>query len=72
MIFTTNSPVETESVGAALGKILPAGTVIGIRLENGTVVSTFRASTNHLFAKFAEMDTDIVLLVATGEDAWLG
>ena len=31
MIFTTNSPVETESVGAALAKVLKPGTVIGRR-----------------------------------------
>ena len=31
MIFTTNSPAETEVIGAALGKIIPAGTVIAYR-----------------------------------------
>ena len=41
MIFTTNSPVETESVGAALGKILPAGTVIAYRGDLGVGKTAF-------------------------------
>ena len=41
MIFTTNSPVETESVGAALGKILPAGTVIAYRGDLGAGKTAF-------------------------------
>lgn len=31
MTFQTNSPAETETVGAALGKILPPGTVLAYR-----------------------------------------
>lgn len=31
MQFITNSPTETEAVGAALGKILPPGTVVAYR-----------------------------------------
>ena len=31
MKYTTNSPMETEAIGAALGKILPPGTVIAYR-----------------------------------------
>lgn len=31
MTFQTNSPSETEAVGAALGKILPPGTVLAYR-----------------------------------------
>ena len=35
MIFYTNSPAETEAVGAALGRIVPAGTVIAYRGDLG-------------------------------------
>ena len=28
MEFITNSPEETEKIGAAIGKIIPAGTVL--------------------------------------------
>ena len=31
MKFTTNSPAQTEAVGAALGRIVPPGTVIAYR-----------------------------------------
>ena len=41
MIFTTNSPVQTEAVGAALGKILPAGTVIAYRGDLGAGKTAF-------------------------------
>ena len=35
MEFITNSPIETEAVGAALAKILPAGTVIAYEGDLG-------------------------------------
>ena len=41
MQYITNSPVETESVGAALGKILPAGTVIAYRGDLGAGKTAF-------------------------------
>ena len=41
MIFTTNSPAETETIGAALGKILPAGTVIAYRGDLGAGKTAF-------------------------------
>ena len=41
MIFLTNSPVETEAVGSALGKILPAGTVIAYRGDLGAGKTAF-------------------------------
>ena len=41
MIFTTNSPMETEAIGAALGKILPPGTVIAYRGDLGAGKTAF-------------------------------
>ena len=41
MQFTTNSPVETEALGAALGKILPPGTVIAYRGDLGAGKTAF-------------------------------
>jgi len=41
MIFTSNSPAETERIGAALGKILPAGTVIAYRGDLGAGKTAF-------------------------------
>jgi len=41
MIFTTNSPAETEAVGAALGKILQPGTVIAYRGDLGAGKTAF-------------------------------
>ncbi len=41
MEFMTNSPVETEAVGAALGKGLPAGTVIAYRGDLGAGKTAF-------------------------------
>ena len=41
MIFTTNSPGETEVIGAALGKIIPAGTVIAYRGDLGAGKTAF-------------------------------
>ena len=41
MTFLTNSPMETEAVGAALGKILPAGTVIAYRGDLGAGKTAF-------------------------------
>ena len=35
MIFTTNSPMETERIGEALGKILPAGTILAYEGDLG-------------------------------------
>ena len=41
MIYTTNSPLETEAIGAALGKILPAGTVVAYRGDLGAGKTAF-------------------------------
>ena len=41
MTFLTNSPAETEAVGAALGKINPAGTVIAYRGDLGAGKTAF-------------------------------
>ena len=41
MEFITNSPAETEAVGAVLGKILPAGTVIAYRGDLGAGKTAF-------------------------------
>ena len=41
MKFTTNSPAETENIGAALGKILPPGTVIAYRGDLGAGKTAF-------------------------------
>ncbi len=46
------------------------GTVIGIRLADGTVVSSFRAETLRLAVDVVETPSKVVLLLATGEDAW--
>lgn len=41
MQFITHSPEETEKVGAALGKIIPAGTVIAYRGDLGAGKTAF-------------------------------
>ena len=41
MTFTTNSPAETEAVGAALGRIVPAGTVLAYRGDLGAGKTAF-------------------------------
>ena len=41
MTFTTNSPAQTEAIGAALGKILPPGTVIAYRGDLGAGKTAF-------------------------------
>ena len=41
MEFLTNSPAETEAVGAALGKILPPGTVLAYRGDLGAGKTAF-------------------------------
>ena len=41
MKYTTNSPVETEAIGAALGKILPPGSVIAYRGDLGAGKTAF-------------------------------
>ena len=41
MQYTTNSPAETEAIGAALGKILPSGTVIAYRGDLGAGKTAF-------------------------------
>ena len=41
MTVTTNSPAETEAVGAALGKILQPGTVIAYRGDLGAGKTAF-------------------------------
>ena len=41
MEFITNSPAQTETVGAALGKILPPGTVLAYRGDLGAGKTAF-------------------------------
>ena len=41
MEYITNSPSETEAVGAALGKILPPGTVLAYRGDLGAGKTAF-------------------------------
>ena len=41
MTFLTNSPAETEAVGAALGAIIPAGTVLAYRGDLGAGKTAF-------------------------------
>ena len=41
MIYTTNSPAETEAIGAALGKIIQPGTVIAYRGDLGAGKTAF-------------------------------
>ena len=41
MIYTTHSPQQTETLGEALGKILPAGTVIAYRGDLGAGKTAF-------------------------------
>ena len=45
MEFITHSPEETERVGAALGRVIPAGTVIAMQAElyDGDAVFASRA-----------------------------
>ena len=41
MVFVTNSPEETENVGAALGRIVPPGTVIAFEGDLGAGKTAF-------------------------------
>jgi len=41
MTYTTNSPAETEALGAALGKILPGGTILAYRGDLGAGKTAF-------------------------------
>ena len=41
MTYITHSPVETETIGAALGKSIPAGTVIAYRGDLGAGKTAF-------------------------------
>ena len=41
MEYISNSPAETEAIGSALGKILPAGTVIAYRGDLGAGKTAF-------------------------------
>ena len=41
MTYITTSPVETEAVGAALGKILPPGTILAYRGDLGAGKTAF-------------------------------
>ena len=41
MQYITNSPVETENIGAALARVLPAGTVIAYRGDLGAGKTAF-------------------------------
>ena len=41
MKYTTNSPMETEAIGAALGRLLPPGTVIAYRGDLGAGKTAF-------------------------------
>ena len=41
MTFLTNSPTETEAVGAALARVLPAGTILAYRGDLGAGKTAF-------------------------------
>ena len=41
MIFTTTAPAETEKIGEALGKILPAGTILAYEGDLGAGKTAF-------------------------------
>ena len=41
MTYTTHSPAETEAIGAALGAILPAGTILAYRGDLGAGKTAF-------------------------------
>ena len=41
MIYTTNSPEETEAIGAALGKLLSPGTILAYRGDVGAGKTAF-------------------------------
>ena len=41
IIFLTNSPAETEAVGAALGAIIPAGTILAYKGDLGAGKTAF-------------------------------
>ena len=41
MTFLTNSPAETEAVGAALGRCIPAGTILAYRGDLGAGKTAF-------------------------------
>ena len=41
MEFITNSPEETENIGAAVGRIIPAGTVLAYRGDLGAGKTAF-------------------------------
>ena len=41
MTFLTNAPAETEAVGAALAKVLPAGTILAYRGDLGAGKTAF-------------------------------
>ena len=41
MTYITNSPAETEAVGAALGAVIPAGTVLAYRGDLGAGKTAF-------------------------------
>ena len=41
MTYITNSPAETEAVGAALGRVIPAGTVLAYRGDLGAGKTAF-------------------------------
>lgn len=41
MTYLTNSPAETEALGAALGRVVPAGTVIAYRGDLGAGKTAF-------------------------------
>lgn len=41
MEFITNSPLETEAVGAALGKVVPAGTILAYTGDLGAGKTAF-------------------------------
>ncbi|MBE6922737.1 MAG: tRNA (adenosine(37)-N6)-threonylcarbamoyltransferase complex ATPase subunit type 1 TsaE [Ruminococcaceae bacterium] len=41
MTFTTTSPAETEHIGAALGAIIPAGTILAYRGDLGAGKTAF-------------------------------
>ncbi len=41
MTYTTNSPAQTEALGSALGRLLPAGTILAYRGDLGAGKTAF-------------------------------
>ncbi|MBE6655978.1 MAG: PASTA domain-containing protein [Ruminococcaceae bacterium] len=63
VVGTENAPENDPNK-----RTMMEGVVIGIRLKDGTMVSSFNADTQTLTVDVVVMESEIVLLLATGED----